>query len=104
MDDSDNYVTIDDVIKNLLESDWSVDKENGKKLQEFINGRELKDCLDTEFDEYDSLDEFLRESGYKSVNYEDYDDGYYCLEEDYTRYTTPGGELLHIVCKYGRDG
>lgn len=102
LDYNDNYVTIDDVIESLLKSDWNDDKENGKKLQEFMKGRELKDCLDEEFEEYDSLEEFLRENEYKSESYsEDYDS---YLEEDYTKYTTPGGEVLHIVCKYGRDG
>lgn len=99
LNDDDKFMTIDEVINELLQSDWKNDVEHGEKLKSFMNGRNLEDCLEEEFEDYNSLDEFLSDNGYYSVYYrEDYDN---CLETYHTEYTTPGGEKLHILCKYG---
>lgn len=99
LDDEDKFMTIDEVINELLHSDWGIDAEYGEKLKSFMNGRNLEDCLEEEFEDYDSLDEFLSDHGYYSVYYREDSDN--CLETDHTEYTTPGGEKLHILCKYG---
>ena len=101
LNDEDKFMTIDEVINGLLHSDWESDAEYGEKLKSFMNGRNLEDCLEEEFEDYDSLDEFLSDHGYYSVYYrEDYDN---YIETDHTEYTTPGGEKLHILCKYGHQ-
>lgn len=102
----DDFYTIDEIIFKYENSSFRSDREAVAKIKEFMNGRELKDCLDDEIEEGESFEEWLNDNlELKSVNYRngDYDD-YNRLEEDYTKYTTPGGEHLHIICKYGYDG
>lgn len=103
----EKFYTIEDIITRYKGSESFDERIIGEKLRMFLSGRELKDCLQEEFEEYDSFEEYLNdELELKSINYRNGDnyDGYSYLEEDYTQYTTPGGEHLHIICKYGRDG
>lgn len=102
----DKFYTIDEFIAKGEASDWEHDRETARKIKEFVAGRKLEECLYEEFEEYDSFEEYLNdELELKSINYRNGDnyDWYSNLEEDYTQYTTPGGEHLHIICKYGRD-
>lgn len=101
-----DFYTIDKIISKYESSSFKSDRDAAAKIKEFMNGRELKDCLTDEIERGESFEEWLNDRlELKSVNYRngDYDD-YDRLEEDYTEYTTPGGEHLHIICKYGYDG
>lgn len=96
------YVTIQDIIKMWEESDYSYEKRASEKLKKFIGDRELKDCLEEEYDRQSggTLEDYLHDMGFNSINYGEDD----CLEEEITEYTTPKGENLHIVCHYGYEG
>lgn len=102
----DDFCTIDEILSEYENSSFKSDIEAAAKIKEFMNGRELKDCLDDEIEEGVSFEEWLNDHfELKSVNYRNGDHDYYNrLEEDYTEYTTPSGEHLHIICKYGYDG
>lgn len=56
---------------------------------------------DYETDE-ENKDQYIREMG-DFIGNDTWDNDEY-LETDVTHYTTPGGEEIVVLCKYGRDG
>lgn len=76
--------------------------ENGEL---FIN---YYDDYATEFKTKEELDQMEKteKSFYREdwKNGEEWDEATECLDHDSQIITTPGGEILSIVCAYGRDG
>ena len=52
-------------------------------------------------DRFDSLEEFME---YYSTEWYDLDRWVGDLESDETTYTTPSGDVVKIICRYGYDG
>lgn len=85
-------------------------ENNGSRLftEEFLKSHELFSDAPKE-DDFDDLDEF--EDAYIEWEEDAFEDFVNAqgwdrmeLEEDHTEFTTPNGEKIHILCKYGYDG
>lgn len=83
------FYTQDEVLEFLKLVNYNYNEDDYKDEDEYY-------C------ELDSVERFIRECGCGFISYNIWNSDEY-LEQDYTTYTTDGGETIVVYCKYGQD-
>ena len=100
----DKFATKEEILEELKND---IERYRGTTLATYLSYETpeerkeyAEEVLAYEYEE-DFIEDTLRDFDW--YTYDNYTDTYY-LEVETTHYTTPGGENLTILCKYGYDG
>ena len=100
----DRFATREEIFEEIKNEPENYKYSNLPQFLALETEEERKEYVENNLafsDEIDFIDEELKEIGW--VTYDQFVDDNY-LEVETSSYTTPGGEKLSIVCKYGYDG
>ena len=100
----DRFATKEEIFEKIKSNPENYKYSNLPQFLALETEEERKEYVENNLafaDEIDFIDEELYELGW--VTYDQFVDDEY-LEVETSSYTTPGGEKLSIVCKYGYDG